>query len=337
MRHANSLTTSTMTKNRFEFKEDADELDQNLIGAAYRLRASSGVFKGTFGLLLERKIGDEQARWFFSGKSELSSANIEHLKKGLKDPAFAQQFFRPLAPEALLDAEKVMQAASVHFSGAEVVQAGSADAYPPAWASMTVITVNTVANKDVLKKLKGVNGIRLGKLKDKTYLVADTHNCPPHLANQALLNCLSVSDLMLLPKKLIDDSFADSVFPKLSRPAIAKPYSKQLDKDHSTLKADIEAIKALHPLTVDQALSFLKSGIDQYTRMKGEALVASVTPDALEMINRRLTQQKSRENAMRWVLRGLSADLATRKVQLMAQSRDYFTNAYQSGNSLFKN
>lgn len=326
-----------MTKNRFEFKEDADELDQNLIGAAYRLRASSGVFKGTFGVLLEGEIGNEPARWFFAGKAQLSSADIDHLKKGLKDPAFAQQFFRPLAPEALLDVEKVIQAASVHFSGAEVVQAGSADAYPPAWASMTVITVNTVANKDVLKKLKGVNGIRLGKLKDKTYLVADTHNCPPHLANQALLNCLSVSDLTLLPKKLIAKPLAEQVFPKLIRPAVAKPYSKQPDKGQSTLKADIEALQALHPLAVDQALSFLKSGIDQYTKMKGEALVARVTPDALEMINQRLKSVKSRENAMRWVLRGLSADLATRKVQLMAQSKDYFTNAYQSGNSLFKN
>lgn len=176
-----------------QFKKDSGQLPQDLLGKGYQLTALSGRFNGSYGLLLEGDIQGQAARWFFPSKEELSRGDIHHLHQGLKDPAFREQFLKPETPESPYPTDHIIKMASKHFTGVSVISAGGNQDYPATWSTLTVIGLDSDANTPLIKALKGMKGIRLGKHKGQTYLMPDLESCAPFQANAAFLEWLTES------------------------------------------------------------------------------------------------------------------------------------------------
>lgn len=317
----------------FHFKKDSGQTPQELFSKNYQLSALSGMFNGSYGLLLEGDIKGEPARWFFPNKEELTRGEMHHLSQGLKDPLFCQQFLQPEKAESTYAIEYLEAVANKHLKGVSIISAGGNQDYPAAWASLTVIGVDTAANAATLKALKGIKGIRMGKHKGQTYLMANIENCSPHMANAALIEFLGLDDLALAPMSLTASAPSSALYPKLKRP---EQSSTKQQKTVSPLDAEIEAISQLHPDFAEQHLYKLKSGNDAFSRMKAEDLKTTLSSQDLDMIERRFKPESLRLNAMRWAARGLPVSLAIKKVVLLQEDRDFFTSAHRAGQILFE-
>lgn len=321
-----------ITPLKYTFRKDSGQISQDIMSKYAQFTANTGVFNGTYGILLDGDVDGTPARWFFRHKEELTRGDLHNLYQGFKDPAFRQQFLQPEEPESLHSIEAIEQIASKHFSGVSVLFPGGNSEYSPAWASLMVIAVDTKANEQLIKSLKGIEGLRIGKAKDQTYLMPDLDDYAAHVANAALLDWLSRENLLSTPKKLETSVKPSVIYPKLTRPE-----TKLVEQDTpaSPLAEEIEAIRHIHPESADVRLKKLKSGIDEFSRMKVPDLKEKIAPEELAVIERRLKSEKSRLNAMRWAARGLPVDLAVRKVVLMEEDRDHFVSVHQSSERIY--
>jgi hypothetical protein len=320
-------------KTPLQFKKDSGQSPQYLLGKGYQITALSGRFNGSYGLLLEGDIQGQPAKWFFPRKEELTRGDLHHLHQGLKDPVFREQFLQPDIPESLYPTVYLRNLANKHFNGVTVISAGGNQDYPAIWSTLTVIGLDSEANASSIKAIKGLKGLRLGKHKGQTYLMPNLEDCHPHPANAAFLDWLSQDDLILAKDILRLPNALDSIYPKLKRPASVP--TKDSVKSNP-LQEEIEAIRHMHPETVDVRLNKLKSGQDEFSRMKADDLKTKLGAEDLEQIERRFKQDSLRLNAMRWAARGLPAALAIRKVVMLQEDRDFFTSAHRSGQALYE-
>ena len=240
---------------------------------------------------------------------------------------------QPSTPESLYTTDEIMRHASKHLSGISVLSPGGNQSYPAVWASLLVIAVDTAANMEALLALKGIKGLRMGKFKGQTYLMANVDHCQPHIANAALLALLSLDNLALAPKALISDKSEYSPYPKLKRSSVSPA---KISKPQHSVAADIEALRALHPDHILLPLKRLKSGSDAFSRMKAEDLKGKLSDEDLAQIEKRFTHDSLRLNAMRWAARGLPVSMAIKKVVLQQEDRDFFTSAHRAGQVLFE-
>jgi hypothetical protein len=88
--------------------------------------------------------------------------------------------------------------------------------------------------------------------------------------------------------------------------------------------------KSLMLTAVDRELAAMKSGRDQFSRLRKPGLIEAVGDDAWTHIASKFEKEKYQLSAARWLLRGLPIEKAIRKVEVDREIGHDFNNFYRA-------
>lgn len=302
-------------------------------GVSLKGAIGTGYLNGAYVYLFEFRGGGDEYRWIF--KKEIPERSMEMIKEGLRlDPSYRDQFRKPAVPTKEVDLTVLSTLLTRAFGDHTIDSTGTVEPVPHSWESRLRIVLAEPIPAAFATFARKCPYLTLNKTRRQ-----DCITVTPPFGNAGPANLLFIkaiedfangtlgdhANYELAVEKINTWPTKPYVTPRPEpKPIVAsiKPADLRIEAEPAqTLSDKIELIhQAQSPKEKRRQLLFLKSGRDEFSSMKLEAVEALIDPEDVTTVYQMIPKPDDRLKAMRWVLRGLPVIDAVLKIEIDNES-----------------
>lgn len=237
--------------------------------------------------------------------------SLQYVLNGIKyDPHFVAYLSKSADGSGLQDTGELERLLAEVFSSYAISRKGADEPLAPGYEVFTLIEIPKGEGRELLKAIKDYPVAEVFLSGTKRVIHAREVPGHAHLINELFKNCLidAMKGLAKRNRYVLNDLYflGLAVTPRVKTPA-------------ANLKQKLKEGMAHRAHLSDYDLNSIKSGRDEFSKMKLDTLKELASIEVVSAICRRFNEPKTQQSALRWNLRGLTVDQAIRKTEIIEE------------------